>query len=51
VQFFVVVGILIFLLLRSACKVSEPYDIPFWVKSYPSRRLEERRDKKQSMDT
>ena len=27
------IGILIFLFLRSACKVSEPYYNPFWEKS------------------
>ena len=29
-QNFVLVGILIFLLLRSPCKISKPYDNPFW---------------------
>ena len=31
------VGILIFLLLRSTCKISEPYDYPFWEKSIRGR--------------
>ena len=30
---FFLVGILIFLLVRSPCKISEPYDNPFWEKS------------------
>jgi hypothetical protein len=29
-EFFFWVGILIFLLLRSPCKISKPYDNPFW---------------------
>ena len=33
-------AILIFWLLRAACKISEPYDIPFWEKSNARREKE-----------
>ena len=39
---FFLVGILIFLLLRSPCKISKPYENPFWEKSNPRRFPEER---------
>ena len=31
--------ILIFVRFRSPCKISEPYDNPFWEKSNPSAEL------------
>ena len=35
---FYLVGILIFLLLRTPCQISEHYDNPFWVKSNSAGR-------------
>ena len=40
-QFFSLIGILIFLWVRSPCKISKPYDKPFWEK----RKGRERRKK------
>jgi hypothetical protein len=36
-----------FWLLRSRCKISEPYDNPFWEKSNGRRKKNERRGKKE----
>ena len=38
----VLIGILIFLLVRSPCKILDPYDNSFWGKSNPRREREER---------
>jgi hypothetical protein len=39
------IGILIFLLLRSPCRISEPYDNPFWEKSDGGRRKKKEKKK------
>ena len=40
-QFLLFIGILIFLLLRNPCKISEPYDNPFW--GFEQRRREKKK--------
>ena len=44
-----VIGILIFLLLRSLCKISEPYDNPFWEKSDGGIRKKKERKKERRL--
>jgi hypothetical protein len=46
-QILFLIGILIFLLLRSLCQISKPYDNPFWEKSNNGRKKEEERRKKE----
>jgi hypothetical protein len=39
-------GIIKFLRIRSPCKVSEPYDNPFWKKSNAARKRERKKERK-----
>ena len=41
---FFVVGILLFLLLRSLCQISKPYDNPFWEKSNSVNRKKKKKN-------
>jgi hypothetical protein len=41
---FVFTSILIFLCLETPCKISEPYDNPFWVKSNLGGKRESKRN-------
>jgi hypothetical protein len=41
---FVFTSILIFLCLETPCKISEPYDNPFWVKSNIGGKRESKRN-------
>ena len=45
VRFFVLVGILLFLWLKSPCKNSEPYDNPFWAKKVRGREEKKNNEK------
>ena len=46
---FFFIGILIFMLLRSPCKISKHYDNPFWERSNNRKKKEEERKKERRL--